>query len=1238
MGLFTGQYSKNMYDPFKRYWGALLQESKPTEPIPLVDADFNDFMYNVVENLRRFRYEVFEDGTPGADHFFIDQSGVSNVNNFEINGGDGSAEGAGRFYIGGMTAIIPSRYEFDPDDSVAGFGVPATEMDFIHRRITGLTDTVLTDIEADYVANELAGRDLISKVDEGAPVTRIAIISNTANTITVAGGLFAVASIGDFYMVAPSTPVGNRTDTVYLDVFLDEENPVEDPGLLHAMQGITGGIEACRRLKIVQQIHVYEGGTYGTLNYTALSGNYHYRVPIAQLNRLNGNPTITTTMITDLRPTVTGYGSSHEVIDARNSAVYTTLYDTLDDRLEFVEDDAKDAHDFIDNGRSDGTFSGGACTAAAAPGFVDYTAWSGSIDGEQIAFAGGTIDLGAFAPGIGYVYVDNTGTVLSAGAPPAAGAILCRCDVAPGPMVILINDWRFWINELDNKNEIVVSQSGAAGGGNLDDIQTAINYALARSYGRVTVKSSATVYAITQSVQVADYGAVPPTISGNDMEIIFEPGAVLEPTGDFPALLITNAERVHVRGLQVLGTNLTNVTPMAVVSGSTDVVIENTHLDGDGFAGDGFALASCTRVTIKELVVENVVETGIEHTVGTSTELHIEQANINAAIDGITFGAGTITNASIRNVTLDGFSGYGIEITSSEQNFQVENITATGQTCAAIIKSDGDGVHISGVDIQNCSCTTAGIELGSGTENSSLKDSYVYNVTAGPAVLLTSVATTVVSNLDINQNSAAQYPIEILASDYVTIENVTAQQALASGIRVFDTQYCTIRGCRAQGTFGYGIEAEDCSHLRVDDCNLIDVVASGGNSVYIHLEGCDYARISKNAIKHTIAGTAYGVVTTDLAAVKNVGVSITDNVIYLSTADFGIYLGGALAVDEKFVVSGNEIYFVAGGTAGIFIDNLIESVISDNVIYNAGVGISTFGNTYGGSADMSIKGNVINGGATGINVDGSWQARVIIEGNIIDAPTVYGITGSILGGPLSVLNNTIESAGSDAIYFNGAGQKIQIEGNSINAAGGDGIQLDGNDECSIIGNGINGSGNNGVYLNNCDGCNVSTNRSTDNTVDGIRVNGGENNVLTGNTCLSNTGHGIHVTVGTIKCIMTGNVCRDNDTGIYLDDTTTCVVCGNACNDNLAHGIYFDNDWGSLTGNVCTLNGTIAGAGNYAVLIPVTGTYNAVSGNNVTASGDPNFDMNNLGTGNGLGILGANNCGTYNTGAGGKINN
>ena len=255
--------------------------------VPVIDADLNDGQENIIANIRRAIEWGIGDGTPNSAYEVQESSGT-NVNNFTLNGGDGTIEGAGRLFVKGFPALLVSDVDFTDNNAK------------IHPQITALTDTVLTDSSANYTVDELIGRELVPDIT--APGTTITITDNTATTITVASGLVAATAVGNHYRVNLSTPGSNRTDKVYVNCFLDEIDSTEDTNLLHTgVPPSASNVEAARRLKLQTFIHVTEGGTTPA-NYTDGDGNYHAVMELASIDRLSGNNTITTAMITDSKP------------------------------------------------------------------------------------------------------------------------------------------------------------------------------------------------------------------------------------------------------------------------------------------------------------------------------------------------------------------------------------------------------------------------------------------------------------------------------------------------------------------------------------------------------------------------------------------------------------------------------------------------------------------------------------------------------------------------------------------------------------------------------------------------------------------------------------------------------------------------------------------------------------------------------------------------------------------------
>lgn len=294
MGANTGSYTRSgdpeaMFDESNLYLQLLQQQGKAA-----VDADFNDAAYSMVAQMRRLIQNTIGDRTPN-NGFRIDQSGVTTTNNFTIKGGDGTDDGAGRIFVSGFPCMLKDDVEYSDGSADAN-------QRKLMPQVTGVPSAlILVDSTANWTVNEHAGKTLTPDVD--IPATTYTILSNTATQITVtAGDLTADTAPQKFYRIELSTPGGNRTDEVYLDCFLDEQDEIEDPNLIHT--DLTPSQEAAYRLVLRQFIRVKEGAATPA-GHTDLDGRVHFTLHIATINRLSADATVTTAMLVDERNTFT---------------------------------------------------------------------------------------------------------------------------------------------------------------------------------------------------------------------------------------------------------------------------------------------------------------------------------------------------------------------------------------------------------------------------------------------------------------------------------------------------------------------------------------------------------------------------------------------------------------------------------------------------------------------------------------------------------------------------------------------------------------------------------------------------------------------------------------------------------------------------------------------------------------------------------------------------------------------
>jgi hypothetical protein len=101
-----GNFSRNTFDKMKHYVGVRLQQG-----VPIVDADWNE-----LEDIRKYELQAFlkwfvGNGVPaGNDGFRILPSATEN--DFAIQGGDNTAEGAGRCLVEGWDVLIETSLNY----------------------------------------------------------------------------------------------------------------------------------------------------------------------------------------------------------------------------------------------------------------------------------------------------------------------------------------------------------------------------------------------------------------------------------------------------------------------------------------------------------------------------------------------------------------------------------------------------------------------------------------------------------------------------------------------------------------------------------------------------------------------------------------------------------------------------------------------------------------------------------------------------------------------------------------------------------------------------------------------------------------------------------------------------------------------------------------------------------------------------------------------------------------------
>ena len=312
-----------------RYLAGLFQKPAPGGIRPITDADLNFLGMALLNVIRRLAQSGLRSGATGASVAKIVGTGASN--DFRVYTDGTTNDEAAVYWVGGYPAIFP----LSNDNTVTFSTTTSADAALLHRPFSSITTGTLTDTAALWPTNALAGRTLTVYNNNGTSVQTSTIASNTGSVITVSGTFTlgtgatqineAVTGTGNRYYIAPVTPGANRTDTVWLDVYIDEVGTTKVAGDLVVDTGLTNnitgtGIETIRGARLVQCLFVEEGFSVvgdkfvasgfslvdgddneGLYSWTDTAGNKHYCVRLATLGRLNAVAAIDADMVADKR-------------------------------------------------------------------------------------------------------------------------------------------------------------------------------------------------------------------------------------------------------------------------------------------------------------------------------------------------------------------------------------------------------------------------------------------------------------------------------------------------------------------------------------------------------------------------------------------------------------------------------------------------------------------------------------------------------------------------------------------------------------------------------------------------------------------------------------------------------------------------------------------------------------------------------------------------------------------------
>jgi microcystin-dependent protein len=303
MGANTGNYSRNIFAESKRYI-----QNRVTQGSPWVDADDNDGQQSNFRQHRRIE-DILGDGAIG-DGFKCTGTGL--LNDFNVLGGDGTDDGAGRFFLNGHGCMLSAATTWKNNGATEGGRSLQPRITTISYN-SGTAETTIGDSAANWAVNAHAAHILTPDITQ--PGTTFPIVSNTQTQMIVTGDATVVAQLGDNYRIEMKTPAGSdRNDGVFLNVYLDEFDCTDDPNLIHNLVTATC---AQLRTKLIQTLYIQEGAETFS-DYVDGDGNQHYVFQIARIHRYDGVDAIWD--IDDLRPILSdGHGIYSELMLGNNN-------------------------------------------------------------------------------------------------------------------------------------------------------------------------------------------------------------------------------------------------------------------------------------------------------------------------------------------------------------------------------------------------------------------------------------------------------------------------------------------------------------------------------------------------------------------------------------------------------------------------------------------------------------------------------------------------------------------------------------------------------------------------------------------------------------------------------------------------------------------------------------------------------------------------------------------------------
>ena len=319
---------------------------------------------------------------------------------------------------------------------------------------------------------------------------------------------------------------------------------------------------------------------------------------------------------------------------------------------------------------------------------------------------------------------------------------------------------------------------------------------------------------------------------------------------------------------------------------------------------------------------------------------------------------------------------------------------------------------------------------------------------------------------------------------------------------------------------------------------------------------------------------------------------MTINIIFLMIAvGFAGLLVFPGVVDEG-VVEGAPTQYVGGSGPGNY--SKIQDAIDDA---SAGDIIRVFAGTYYENVIVNKMVTLIGNGSVNTTIDGGGSGDVIrITANWVNMSGFTITNSGSLGfwpdfdagidimSHHNSISNCVVSQSNYGIYVNGRGfqyfynQNI-FDNNSVHSNINNGIHIEWSTD-NIISNNTCWNNTNGAGIKETlSKRNIFKNNYCYSDIYGIHSYSGENTHVNTNYCNNNSAAGIRFENHCESCLITSNICNNNNIGISLGTagggytSYNCLILNNKCINNICEGLFLSSTWtlNTIKKNTCNSN-------------------------------------------------------------------